>query len=306
MTPKLSHVLATLLLLVILPFAAQSRTLKSAAGSSNVLENLEGSYKGQTVKGLQLLKRYLIAYGYLDYNNDPENTNLSDDFDEFLESSLKTYQKNYNLKVTGIFDSDTIKEMQIKRCGNPDIINHNTSSSTNSGEFHTVGHYQFFQGTPRWPSDKTNLLYSFRSSEEVVSLEELRPIIKSAFQRWADVSQFTFEEATDEKQADIVIGFHRLDHGDDNPFDGPGTTLAHAFSPPDGRFHFDADEKWSSNPSTGEEDLETVAVHEIGHLLGLQHSKNKNAVMFSEIPAESVKRELAQDDIDGVRALYSN
>ncbi|KAJ4729247.1 metalloendoproteinase 2-MMP-like [Melia azedarach] len=305
MALKLSHVLATLLFLLAMePFAVQSRALKPG-DSPKFLENLEGSYKGQTVKGLQQLKRYLSAFGYLNYN-DPTNTNmLSDNFDELLESALKAYQKNYNLKVTGILDSDTIKEMMIKRCGNPDIINHNTSK-TKSSKFHTVAHYSFFQEMPRWPSDKTNLVYTFRSGVEVVSLEELRPIIQRAFQRWADVSKFTFQEATEGAQADIVIGFYSMEHGDSRPFDGPGNVLAHAFAPTNGMFHYDADENWSTtNPSTNQVDLESVAVHEIGHLLGLGHSSDRNAIMFAEIPAGTVKRDLSQDDINGIRALYS-
>jgi len=53
-------------------------------------------------------------------------------------------------------------------------------------------------------------------------------------------------------------------------------------------------------------DLESVAVHEIGHLLGLDHSSDSNAVMYSKIPPGTVKRDLAQDDIDGIHALYGN
>ncbi|KAK9991760.1 hypothetical protein SO802_026745 [Lithocarpus litseifolius] len=49
------------------------------------------------------------------------------------------------------------------------------------------------------------------------------------------------------------------------PFDGAGGTLAHAFAPTNGRFHYDADEKWSVGAIPDSYDLETVTLHEIGH-----------------------------------------
>ncbi|VDK81575.1 unnamed protein product, partial [Cylicostephanus goldi] len=59
--------------------------------------------------------------------------------------------------------------------------------------------------------------------------------------------------------------------------------VAHAFYPRDGRLHFDADEDWSLNSPTGVNLYQVVstAVHEIGHVLGLEHSVDPQAVMFS-------------------------
>ncbi|KAJ6877760.1 hypothetical protein NC651_030494 [Populus alba x Populus x berolinensis] len=137
-------------------------------------------------------------------------------------------------------------------------------------------------------------------------MDTLRSACSDAFKKWSDVSQLTFQEASDGASANIVITFYSGDHGDGSPFDGPGKTLAHAFSPEDGRLHFDAEEKWSANPAMDQFDLESVAVHEIGHLLGLDHSSDSNAVMYSGIPPGTKKRDLAQDDIDGINALYGN
>lgn len=49
-------------------------------------------------------------------------------------------------------------------------------------------------------------------------------------------------------------------------------------------------------------DLETSALHEMGHLLGLGHSSDPDAVMFAYY--SGVRRKLNQNDVDGILALY--
>lgn len=136
-------------------------------------------------------------------------------------------------------------------------------------------------------------------------MENVRSACASAFQKWARVSHFTFEEVSSSSQADIEIGFHGGNHGDNYPFDGFGGTLAHALAPSRGWLHFDADESWSVNPGQNQVDLESVAVHEIGHVLGLGHEPNiPNAIMYPTFSYGATKRDLHEDDVRGIRTLY--
>lgn len=52
-------------------------------------------------------------------------------------------------------------------------------------------------------------------------------------------------------------------------------------------------------------DVQNIVTHEVGHLLGLAHSKNAEATMFAMTEdAELKKRTLEQDDLDGICAIY--
>ena len=66
---------------------------------------------------------------------------------------------------------------------------------------------------------------------------------------------------------------------------------------------------WSAEASgadSTEYDLELVALHELGHCLGLDHSADSDAVMYEtlDLGTDDTARHLDQDDIDGVQALY--
>ncbi|KAG9449642.1 hypothetical protein H6P81_009607 [Aristolochia fimbriata] len=279
---------------------------------------LVGCHRGVNQTGLANLKQYFHYFGYI-----PENDPNSDDtFDDILENAIKTYQRNFNLNVSGVLDAATVAQVVRPRCGVPDIVNGTTtmnsgkSSKTQRGSggvVHSVAHFSFFPDRPTW-GDKRDLTYyldsSSSSSQQIVDAQRMSVIFSRAFSRWSAVTPLTFRETDTRSSADIRVGFYSDDHGDGEPFDGLLGTLAHAFSPPDGRLHLDAAENWNvnSDDSVGftQVDLESVAVHEIGHLLGLGHSSVEEAIMYPSITSGSRRVDLAADDVDGIQELYGS
>jgi hypothetical protein len=78
-------------------------------------------------------------------------------------------------------------------------------------------------------------------------------------------------------------------------FGKPGGVLGSAKSPEWGRVSFDKEEIWT------EQRLLVVALHEVGHALGLQHSNNPASIMS---PVETGQTDIDAESIDGLRKLY--
>jgi hypothetical protein len=67
---------------------------------------------------------------------------------------------------------------------------------------------------------------------------------------------------------------------------------------------WNTDKENSSSFHLYTDDLETVVLHELGHVLGLGHSELNDAVMSTQ-RLTNIRRELTQDDIDGAIYLTS-
>ena len=80
---------------------------------------------------------------------------------------------------------------------------------------------------------------------------------------------------------------------------GPGGTIG-------GDAHFDVNRTWVNNPNdvggNGQFDLFTLAIHEVGHSLGVGHSLVVGSVM--EPLYAGSRRTLHADDMAGIQALY--
>ena len=87
------------------------------------------------------------------------------------------------------------------------------------------------------------------------------------------------------------------------PFYGVGENLAHAFFPEVGVVHFDDDETFTDGSLSGT-NLFSVALHEIGHLLGLKHSQNTSAIMHRKYKAYDPNMKLTDDEKNGMDFIY--
>ncbi|NXS97059.1 MMP7 protein, partial [Jacana jacana] len=203
-----------------------------------------------------------------------------------LEERIKQMQSFFNLTVTGKLNAETEELMKKARCGLPD----------------TTG-YKALTENSRWR--KTQLTYKIINYTPDLSRKKVDNAIRRAFTVWSNVTPLQFKRIF-YGYADIVIQFARYEHGDGYPFDGRGNTLAHAFGPGEGiggDAHFDDDERWSE--INQEINLFLVAAHEFGHSLGLDHSNNREALMYPiySYVDPSLFR-LSQDDKTRIQNLY--
>lgn len=154
-----------------------------------------------------------------------------------------------------------------------------------------------------------DLTYKIQSFSSDLSREDTEKTIGKALQMWSNASQLTFTRvSTPGVEVDLNIKFVSGFHGDNHPTDGPGMELAHAFFPLHnkglaGDVHFDDDETFAINGRPGV-DLLWLAVHELGHSLGLDHTYHPNAVMFPYYTGYRPNLRLSSDDRNGIKRLY--
>ncbi len=150
------------------------------------------------------------------------------------------------------------------------------------------------------------LSYHISGSAGGLTQEQTKAAIEKALSVWSSVADIKFTPTTQSGQRNSLdISFSNID--------GVGGTLAQAYFPKDvnpeplaGNIQFDASENWEIGNAQGSRamDLVYVAVHEIAHALGLDHSSSASSVLNASVSPTQSFTALSNSDIAEIRKLY--
>jgi peptidoglycan hydrolase-like protein with peptidoglycan-binding domain len=263
---------------------------------------------GEEDPELLKIQLYLVKLGYLKLGA-YKPTRL----DEATQQALRYFQYFHGIEIpTGTTDEETVEIIKAPRCGNKDLTELPPLEA--NGPEVEVGDF-FAADLKAGCSYKgaTTLTYVVENTARGLILKRAKTAIEGALRTWEEeIPPITFKPAQAGGKVDLRFKWAARVHLDNKPFDSIGGLIAHAFLPPScpnnpnaGQCHFDLSEKWGlfDDPETRTFDLETLALHEIGHLLGLTHSSDKNSIMFPTY--SKLQRALSEDARTAIRSIYT-
>jgi hypothetical protein len=139
--------------------------------------------------------------------------------------------------------------------------------------------------------------------------------VHQAFLTWSKVSEaearFAGGESLDAPRAAGFDDTHSVFIDDAWPYGDEALALAATWADEaSGEIvHFDLrinpDLPWGTDGEPEMYDLQSAITHEVGHVLGLDHSVEREAAMYAELEEGELRQVLHFDDEDAVRYLYA-
>jgi peptidoglycan hydrolase-like protein with peptidoglycan-binding domain len=242
---------------------------------------------GTTHPDLIQVKRYLSSFGYT-----PPANSTTPNFDNSIRNALKRFQRQMGLSPTGSLTPETKQLMSSFRCALPDV--------DPLGAI-TVG-----------PWTRRNLTYAFAHLTTQIPAPQTQVAVRNAFATWQNAGvDITLTEVAVEAGPDISVEWRPANDPDHSMV---GSLVAHADFPPGFSMivnglplplHFDDEEHgWTVTSVAGAFDIQSIALHEIGHCLGLVHSSDPSSIMYPTVQPNLIQRVLQLDDLQKLRTLY--